>query len=224
MARPGTICACFASLGNHGISNSHVCVDLIFPPSAVFIMSGLVATCKFLTGAPGKRKCPVAPASAMAWSTSIFSLEGEGGFLSGGRLSALRACPHACCLVVGVLCLWGNGNSGLLLLVLGSARSGPEAVRDFVDCPISVFVAGVRSSEFIKYPELLVRSAVRLLVTTVLSSSSSSAKSAYGLLTIFWLGVGRLRFEYVLSTLSCDVDGAAPRSHMLFCAQAGWPR
>lgn len=57
---------------------------------------------------------------------------------------------------------------------------------------------------------------------TATSSSSSSAKRAHGLLTIFSVEVGRLRFDSLLSTLSCVVDGAASRSHMLFGAHAGW--
>ena len=74
-ANPGTMWAFRASLGSQGMARSHVWVDLICSPSGRLIVSGLVAGYTFSTGVPGRTKCPVAPASAMAWSTAILIFE-----------------------------------------------------------------------------------------------------------------------------------------------------
>ncbi len=61
--------------GSHGIASSHVCVDLTCTPSGRFIVSSLLAGWMFSTGVPGRTKCPMAPALAIAWSTTIFILD-----------------------------------------------------------------------------------------------------------------------------------------------------
>ena len=73
-ARPGTMCAWRAAFGNVGVSRRHVWVDLISFPSGKVIIRGAVAALMSVTGAPGSRKWPVAPASAMAMSTVTFKL------------------------------------------------------------------------------------------------------------------------------------------------------
>ena len=65
-ARPGTMCASFASFGSHGMSSVQVCVDVRQSPSGRFILSGCRAIFMFVTSVPGKTKWPVAPASATA--------------------------------------------------------------------------------------------------------------------------------------------------------------
>ena len=71
-ARPGTMCAYFASFGSHGISSVQVCVDVRQYPSGRFILSGCRAIFMFVTGVPGKKKWPVAPASTTAMFFAIF--------------------------------------------------------------------------------------------------------------------------------------------------------
>ena len=70
-ANPGTMCARVASSGSHGMFNLHVCVDFIVSPSGRLMINGFVVGLTSITGAPGTMKCPVAPASAIAWSTAI---------------------------------------------------------------------------------------------------------------------------------------------------------
>ena len=74
-AKPGTIWASRAVAGSHGRLRRHVWVEAICVPSGRLMMSGVVAGVMFETGVPGKRKCPVAPASAMAWSPAMLMLE-----------------------------------------------------------------------------------------------------------------------------------------------------
>ena len=62
------------ALGSQGRSKFPVCVDCSVLPYGRFMTRGRVAGLIFLSGAPGRIKCPVAPASAMAWLTSIFIL------------------------------------------------------------------------------------------------------------------------------------------------------
>ena len=75
-ARPGTMCASFASFyffGIHGMSSVQVCVDVRQSPSGRFILSGFRAIFMFVTGVPGKTKWPVALASATAMFFAIFN-------------------------------------------------------------------------------------------------------------------------------------------------------
>ena len=65
-ASPGTICATFIACGIHGKSKLHVCVEYIFSPSGELICIGLVAFCLFFTFVLGRKRCPVAPDSAIA--------------------------------------------------------------------------------------------------------------------------------------------------------------
>ena len=64
--KPGTMWASFASFGSHGISSVQVCVDVRQSPSGRFNFSGYCAIFTFVTGVPGRKKWPVAPASAPA--------------------------------------------------------------------------------------------------------------------------------------------------------------
>ena len=48
-----------------------VWVDLMCSPSGRLMMRGFLAGCMSNTGAPGRTKCPVAPASDIASSTAI---------------------------------------------------------------------------------------------------------------------------------------------------------
>ena len=74
-ARPGTMCAYFASFGSHVMSSVQVCVDVRQSPSGKFILSGCRAIFMFVTGVPGKKKWPVAPASATTMFFAIFNFE-----------------------------------------------------------------------------------------------------------------------------------------------------
>lgn len=60
----GTIWALPATLGRCGMFKSPVCEDWMVVPSGSVILMGLRANYRFVTGAPGKRKCPIAPESA----------------------------------------------------------------------------------------------------------------------------------------------------------------
>ena len=53
------------------MSSLHVCIDLITLPSGRLIAIGLVASFTLMTGVPGSRKYPVAPASDIGSSTPI---------------------------------------------------------------------------------------------------------------------------------------------------------
>ena len=64
---PDTTCACVDDLGSHGRSKFSVCVDCSVLPSGRFMTRGRVDGLIFLSGDPGRIKCPVAPASAMDW-------------------------------------------------------------------------------------------------------------------------------------------------------------
>ena len=55
--------------------NFPVNVDCSVLPSGRCMTRGQVAGLIFLSGASGRIKCPVDPASAMAWLTSIFILD-----------------------------------------------------------------------------------------------------------------------------------------------------
>ena len=72
-ARPGMMCASFASFGSHGMSSMQVCVDGRQYPSGRFILSGCRAILMFVTGVPGKTKWPVAPATATTIFFAIFN-------------------------------------------------------------------------------------------------------------------------------------------------------
>ena len=74
-AKPGTMCTSFVSFGSHGMSGLQVCVDVRQSPSGRFILRGFRASLTFVTGVPGRTKCPVAPASATAMSFAIFNCE-----------------------------------------------------------------------------------------------------------------------------------------------------
>lgn len=70
-ASPGTICAILAVNGSHGMSNRHVYIDFVVPPSGKLIVSGCCVDCTFVTSALGSRKCTVAPASAITMLRAI---------------------------------------------------------------------------------------------------------------------------------------------------------
>ena len=72
--RLGTTCARVDTLGSHGRYKFPVCVDYSVLPYGRCMTMGQVANLILLSRAPGRIKCPVAPASAMAWLTSIFIL------------------------------------------------------------------------------------------------------------------------------------------------------
>ena len=69
-----TECAYMADLGSHGRSKFTVCVYCSVFQYCRGMTRGRVAGLIFLRGAPGRIKCPVAPAYAMAWLTSILIL------------------------------------------------------------------------------------------------------------------------------------------------------
>ena len=70
-ANPGTICAALAAGGKSGLSISHSCVDVSFPPSGWLMHIGIFVTLMLTAGAPGWRKFPVAPASAIHTSIGM---------------------------------------------------------------------------------------------------------------------------------------------------------
>ena len=72
-ARPGMMCAYFASFGSHGMSSVQVCVDVRKSPSGSFILIRCRDIFMFVTGVPGKTKWPVAPASATAMFFAMFN-------------------------------------------------------------------------------------------------------------------------------------------------------
>ena len=67
----GTICAFLAPWGKWGMFNSHSCVDFILCPSGSRIEIAFSVGFIFIAGAPGCKKCPVAPASAIAMFLGI---------------------------------------------------------------------------------------------------------------------------------------------------------
>ncbi len=69
--RRGTTCATLADCGRSDCAKVHVWVDLMVFPSGRWMVSEFVSFCILVTGAPGKTKWLVAPASAMAWSIAI---------------------------------------------------------------------------------------------------------------------------------------------------------
>ena len=64
-ASPGTMCAFLTALGKFGLLISHSCVDTSFFPSGWLMLIGFLAHLMLIASAPGWRKCPVAPASAI---------------------------------------------------------------------------------------------------------------------------------------------------------------
>ena len=68
------MCAFLAAFGSSGLSISHWCVDLSLPPSGWLMPIGFFVLLMLIAGAPGWRKCPVAPASAMPKSR-LMSME-----------------------------------------------------------------------------------------------------------------------------------------------------
>ena len=107
-AKPGTICALVASSGSQGMFKRQVWVDLMSSPSGRLMMRGFLAGCMSNTGAPGRTKCPVAPASAIASSTAICILDVwnivSAGVVCGGIVGAVKVCAG----------LVGNVGFGLL--------------------------------------------------------------------------------------------------------------
>ena len=73
-ASPGTIWALVAASGSQEISIWRVCIYFICFPYGNLMHRGFFAGLIFLIGVPGRTKCPVAPASAMAISTDILML------------------------------------------------------------------------------------------------------------------------------------------------------
>ena len=65
--RMGTMCAYMDALGRHGRYKFTVCVYCSVLQSGRCITRGQVSGLIFLSGAPGRIKCPVAPASEMPW-------------------------------------------------------------------------------------------------------------------------------------------------------------
>ena len=74
-SRTGTTCTHMATLGSHGISKFPMCVDCSVFPSGRCMNRGPVSVLIFLSGYPGRMKCPVGTASVMARLTSIFILD-----------------------------------------------------------------------------------------------------------------------------------------------------
>ena len=60
------MCARFALSCMPAMYRLHVCVDLSLDPSGRSTEIGFLDGCTFVTVVPGRKKCPVAPASAMA--------------------------------------------------------------------------------------------------------------------------------------------------------------
>eukprot|EP00956_Cyclotella_meneghiniana_P034213 scaffold102491_cov20-Cyclotella_meneghiniana.AAC.1 len=65
-ARPGTMCAWVASSPRPGKLRLPMCVEWITSPSGKVIFSGLSALRLLAIGTFGRRKCAVAPESAIA--------------------------------------------------------------------------------------------------------------------------------------------------------------
>ena len=76
-ARPGTVCAIFDVSGMPSMSRLHLCVDLSFDLSGILIVIGFLAHCTLFTGVPGRKKCPVAPASTVASLLVILVIDVE---------------------------------------------------------------------------------------------------------------------------------------------------
>ena len=74
-ARPGTTCAYVDSLGIHGRYKFPVCVYCSVLPSVICMTMERVSGLIFLSGYPGRIKCPFSPASAIDWLVSIFILD-----------------------------------------------------------------------------------------------------------------------------------------------------
>ena len=74
-ARPGMMCACVAALGGHGRSNFSVCIYCSALPCGRCMTRGRIDGLIFLSGYPGRIKCPFSPASAIDWLVSIFILD-----------------------------------------------------------------------------------------------------------------------------------------------------
>ena len=76
-ARPGTMRARFPFSGMNAMSRLHVCVDLSFDPSGRFMEIDLLAGCVFCFWSSWQEKCPVAPASTMAYCLVICIIDIE---------------------------------------------------------------------------------------------------------------------------------------------------
>ena len=63
---PGMMCASVMLCGNHGMSKSQVCVDVIVCPSGSVMEIGRRSTHLLTTGAPSMMKLPVSPESKTA--------------------------------------------------------------------------------------------------------------------------------------------------------------
>ena len=75
--RPSMMWARFSSSGISAMSGLHMCVELSFDPSGILMEIVLIASCKFLTGVPGRKKCLFAPASSMASFLVIYIIDVE---------------------------------------------------------------------------------------------------------------------------------------------------
>ena len=76
-ARPRTMCAHFFLSGIPSMYRLHVCVDLSFDPSGRLMEICLLDGCTFFTGITGRKKCLVAPVSAMASCLGIYIIDVE---------------------------------------------------------------------------------------------------------------------------------------------------
>ena len=179
-ASPGTMCALVAASGRNGRFSLHVWVDFITSPSGRLMMSGTAAGLIPITGAPGRTKCPVAPASAMALSMAILILEVlniVSAFADFLRSSFAIVWDHALLLV---------GKVGTVKRSVGPGCTSNVAFVAFASNLAFVVVAGVpipenvclgwpsNGASFVGTADVASPHEV-LLMTTVLSSSSSSS-------------------------------------------------
>ena len=170
--------ATLAAFGRSGRSRRHVWVDFNVSPSGRWMMSGFTALSMLVTGAPGRTKWLVAPASAIAISTAILMpLTSKRAFSELLVFSAVKIFAQFAALVAGPRLKVGNG---------GTTLGGESCGNMFpISCGLYVGIDGKPGGGRhvnpgggrVKRPEFL--SAEQFDVTTVTSSSSIS---------VLWLG------------------------------------
>ena len=79
----------------------HVCIDLSLYPSGRLIDIGFITGCKFFTGVPGRKKYPVAPASAIASLFVVFFIDVEYAVSILLRVSLLMIVVFIIFIVIG---------------------------------------------------------------------------------------------------------------------------